>query len=149
MRKFEVVQDWAIQYGMKEVKLPQRSTAKAAGYDFFSPVATTIAPGETVKIHTNIKVLMPDNEALILCNRSSYGPKGIVMPNGIGLIDADFYGNKTNDGNMSFVLKNTTQADFEIKVGDKIGQGFFIQYFTVDDDDAHGTRNGGFGSTGE
>ena len=37
--------------------------------------------------------------------------------------------------------------DIEIKKGERIGQAIFTPYLTVDNDNAEGERNGGFGST--
>ena len=37
--------------------------------------------------------------------------------------------------------------DIEIKKGDIIGQVIFMKYLIVDNDNAEGTRKGGFGST--
>ena len=42
--------------------------------------------------------------------------------------------------------KRTVFANF-IKKGTGLCQGIIMQYFTVEDDDADGIRNGGFGST--
>ena len=40
------------------LKLPQRATAGSAGYDFFAPVDLVLAPGETIKIPTGVRVWM-------------------------------------------------------------------------------------------
>ena len=38
----------------------------------------------------------------------------------------------------------------ELKIGDKIGQGVFMKYLTVDDEEEiKGKRKGGLGSTGK
>ena len=37
---------------------------------------------------------------------------------------------------------------FTLKKGDRIGQGIFMKYLTVNDDTAGGLRTGGIGSTG-
>ena len=38
-----------------QVKLPKRSTKKAAGYDCFAPFDFTLQPGEDINIPTGIK----------------------------------------------------------------------------------------------
>ena len=38
------------------LKLPRRATSGSAGYDFFTPGPVTLAPGETKKIPTGIRV---------------------------------------------------------------------------------------------
>ena len=70
-----------------------------------------------------------------------------MIANTVGLIDGDYYGNVDNDGNIGFKLLNIGATPYEIKVGDRIGQGIFIKYGTVKDDNAAGTRVGGYGST--
>ena len=47
------------------IELPKRATSGSAGYDFYAPVDFTIAPGETVKIPTGIRVHMDSN---IVCS---------------------------------------------------------------------------------
>ena len=55
--------------------------------------------------------------------------------------------NADNDGNIGFRLLNLGKTPYEIKVGDRIGQGIFVKYTLVKDDNAKGSRTGGFGST--
>lgn len=148
MRKLERVKDFALQ-GDGNVMLPKRATKHSAGYDFYSPIDAIIPPFGFFRVPTDIKVKMEDDEAFILCNRSSFGPKGVVLANAIGLIDSDYYENTTNDGNISFTLHNLNETPFIIKKGDRIGQGFFIKYLKTDDDNAEGERIGGYGSTGK
>ena len=69
------------------------------------------------------------------------------MANSIGIIDADYYGNESNDGHFYFQYWNFGDKPLEIKKGDVIGQVIFQKYLTVDDDNATGMRTGGFGST--
>lgn len=149
MRRFERVAEWATEYNNYTTPMPVRSTAKSAGYDFFSPADIVIPPHEKVCVFTNMKFICEPDEFLMLCNRSSFGKKGVSLANGVGIIDADFYGNPTNDGNFGFLLQNNNDTPFEIKQNDKIGQGIFIKYLITDDDQATGTRTGGFGSTGK
>ena len=59
--------------------LPLRATKNSAGYDFYTPEAITIRPGEVVKIMTGVKAKMQDGEFLMLDIRSSFGiKKGLV-----------------------------------------------------------------------
>lgn len=63
------------------------------------------------------------------------------------IIDADYYNNKDNEGEIFFQIINLSPYAIQIKKGDKIGQGIFLPYYKTDDDAAEGTREGGFGST--
>jgi dUTP pyrophosphatase len=147
MRKFEVVQDKYIVGDSKEVILPNRNTKGSAGYDFYSPVDETILPNESKLIFTNVKAKFNQDEVLMLFVRSSMGKYPIVIANGTGIIDSDYYGNESNDGNIGFRLLNLSKTSYVIKKGDRIGQGLFLKILFTDDDESKEVRKGGFGST--
>ena len=63
------------------------------------------------------------------------------------IIDADYYGNESNDGEMYFQLINLAPFDIQLKKGDIIGQGIIKKYLVTDNDNASGIRTGGLGST--
>ncbi len=148
MRKFEIVKEEFLKYDNGDVKLPVRATKHSVGYDFYSPIDYTLKPNETKLLFTNVKAMFNEDEGLILAVTSGMGKRGVILANGIGVIECDYYGNESNDGNLGFLLHNIGELDYEIKVGDKIGQGFFIKYYTVDDEEEITTiRKGGFGST--
>ena len=148
MRRFEIVREDAIQYGIVPQKMPQRATKTSAGYDIYSPIDMTIEPQTMEMIWTNIKARFEDDEVLLLCVTSGMGKHGIMLANTLGIIDSDYYGNISNDGNLGFRLYNFGKEPYVIKAGDKIGQGVFIKYLTVDnEEEITTTRVGGFGST--
>lgn len=128
--------------------LPSRSTKKSAGYDFFAPSDFIIKNGECLKIFTGVKACMEERDVLYLYIRSSFAIKyGLVLKNSVGVIDSDYYNNPDNEGNIIFVIENTSDNDFEIKKGTRFAQGVFMNYLTIDDDNSFGKRNGGIGST--
>lgn len=134
-------------YGM--VKLPERSTANSAGYDFYNPETVVLEPGKIAYVKTGVKVYMKNGEMLMLCNRSSNPKKkGLVLVNGVGIVDADYADNEENEGEIAFAFMNITKEPVVIEAGDKLGQGIFVKYGITDDDAASGERVGGFGSTG-
>lgn len=130
-----------------EIKLPTRGTKHSAGYDFYSPVDTVIPPHQSIMIWTDVKANMYYDNVLILNVRSSMGKHPVMIANTQGWIDADYYENPDNDGNIGFRLFNLGDTPYEIKAGDRIGQGMFVKYGTTIDDNAFGNREGGFGST--
>lgn len=131
------------------VRLPQRATQRSMAYDFFANANYIAKPGDVIKVWTDVKAYMPEDEGLIINIRSSMGGKWMLI-NQQGWIDSDYYSNKDNDGNIGFFLKNVSDDILEIRYNDRIGQGMFIQYLVADrDNPIKQTRQGGFGSTGE
>ncbi len=158
MRKFEKI---SFEQFIKDVKddrmlydsidLPKRSTKNSAGYDIKSIEAGIIKPGKSMAFKTGLKVSMNSDEVLYIYSRSSQGYKyNVCLINSVGVIDSDYYNNPDNEGHFSIKLVNLGDKDFEVNVGDKIGQGVFMKYLTVDDEEEiKGTRKGGLGSTGK
>ena len=99
-------------------------------------------------VPTGIKAKMPDDWYLQLSVRSSLPLKHwLILGNGVGIIDADYYNNPDNEGHIYFQIINLLPFDIVLKKGDCIGQGVFLQYGTTIDDKSDGVREGGFGST--
>lgn len=150
MRKFEVVRDEFIKYGVKkeDLKKPYRATKCAVCYDCFSPIDVEIPGQSTELVFINFKAYCNPDEGYILASTSGLGRRGIILANGIGIIESDYADNVTNDGNIGFLLHNLNKEPIQIKAGDKIGQIFFFKFLTVDDDvPSQVQRVGGFGST--
>lgn len=149
MRKFEFVSRMnGVAIG--HAKLPERSTATSAGYDFFNPERVRIEPNEIKYVKTGVKAAFPEGEMLMLCNRSSNPKKkGLILANGVGIVDSDYYNNPDNEGEIAFAFMNINKYIVEIDAGEKLGQGIFVKFGTVDNDNAEGSRTGGFGSTGK
>lgn len=119
----------------KSYRLPKRETKKAAGYDFYSLFDYTLKPGEIKKIPTGLKVAMESDEALLLLDRSSMGFKyNVRMCNQVGVIDADYYNNKDNEGHMWIRIQNEGDKDYVVKKGDGMCQAIFIKYLKVSDE---------------
>ena len=161
-RGFEIVNQENFMYGTKVVahgveqiiypqdKLPIRSDAASAGYDFYTPIKVTLLPGETKTVWTNVKAYMGPDEVLTLYVRSSVGiKKGVVLANGTGIVDASYYENESNDGNIGIALKNTTGQSVIFEAGERIAQGIFTKYLIIDEDEVmNEKRTGGIGSSG-
>ena len=129
--------------------LPTRATRKSGAYDFYTKTNYTVKPNEIVKIWTDVKAEMDDDVVLLIDVRSSMGGKWELI-NTIGVIDADYFSNEKNDGNIGIFLRNTSDEVQTINKGDRIAQGIFIKYLiTVDDKPLSEERIGGYGSTGK
>ena len=59
----------------------------------------------------------------------------------------DYYNNKDNDGSITLALYNYGNDLQTFKAGDRICQGVFVKYDTVEDDNVDVLRTGGIGST--
>lgn len=120
-----------IPYGIEDVKRITKSTG----------LRPTLIP-------TGVKCKLDDGKYLELSVRSSTPLYGwIVLANGVGIIDGDYYNNSGNEGEIFFQVINFSPVDIIIHAGDKIGQGIIKDYYLTEDDVATGERIGGFGST--
>jgi len=92
---------------------------------------------------------MEGDEYLSIFIRSSLAfKKGLMLANSTGIVDSDYYNNEDNEGHIMIAYYNTNDVAYTIEKGDRIGQGIFMKYLTVNDDTASGLRTGGIGSTG-
>ncbi|MGF3214756.1 dUTP diphosphatase [Facklamia sp. P12945] len=173
-RGFEVIRS----YKDKAIRIPQRQTKYSAGYDI-EAAETVVLPSfwkqsvyylihntflmikgqETMKeddlwqatlVPTGLKAYMMENEYLKIVNRSSGSYKHqTTLPNGIGIIDRDYYNNEKNEGHIYIQLINYGLKDRTIHKGERIAQGIFSKFLQVDDDQVvNSDRQGGFGSSG-
>lgn len=149
IRGFEVVSNEFREYPKYNIKLPQRGTKYSAGYDFFCPINIGITPGKTIKIKTDIKAYMLNDEYLDINIRSSIAiNKHLRIKNIVGIIDSDYYSNKKNDGNIIIPLKNESDVIVFLTEGERIAQGIFKKYLLADNDmQLSKERIGGIGST--
>ena len=100
-------------------------------------------------VSTGMKCHLEDNQYLEISVRSSCPLKNwLIMANGSGKVDSDYYSNPDNDGEIFFQIINLSPFDIILHKGDRIGQGIIYNYLITDDDKAEGIRQGGFGSTG-
>lgn len=135
-----------------EMTLPQRGTDRSAGYDIFNNTGERIMiiPGEiSDAIPTGIKAYMLDDEYLEIVPRSSVGWKySTRLANTVGIIDADYYNNEKNEGEIFIKLHNQGDKAIVIEPNQAFVQGIFKKYLITDTDEPiNSSRNGGVGST--
>lgn len=146
---FTTFKDMDVEEVYHSLKLPSRATKKSAGYDFYAPYDFTLAPGDTIKLATGIKVHLEDDKFLFCAPRSGHGFKArIQLDNTVGIIDADYI-ESDNEGHIHVKLTNDSRTGKHIKVnrGDGMMQAIILRYFITEDDCSDSQRNGGFGST--
>ena len=149
-----------------DINLPQRKTTASAGYDM--EVAEDVVIPSFFGYYTMMREypIVDDGkiiskgvfnlEEVARITKSlkakptlvSTGMKCSLEPNnGVGIVDADYYNNPDNEGEIFFQIINLSPFDIQLRKGDIIGQGIIKPYLTTEDDVASGQRVGGFGST--
>ena len=99
-------------------------------------------------VSTGMKCKLDAGNFLQLSVRSSSPLKyWLMLANGVGIIDADYYNNPDNEGEIFLQIYNLSPFNLQIKEGEAIGQGIILPYGVTEDDVACGERTGGFGST--
>jgi dUTP pyrophosphatase len=162
---------------LDEACTPTRGTKYSAAVDLRAKEDITIAAGETVLVPLGVKIDLDslcvefedkqfkenylNSHYLQLMLRSGLGKKGLILPNGVGVIDLDY-----KDEIMMIVHNSISGFDeeflptganypidrntYEIKKGDRVGQITLLEHksfmFDIESEDE---RTGGFGSTGK
>lgn len=131
-------------------RLPAYGSPDAAGADLYvvadGPV--TIAPGETVMLHTGLAFAIPKGYVGLVCARSGMACKrGLAPANKVGVVDADYR------GEVLVFLHNHGSVPQVVEDGDRVAQLVIVPYLTAEftqADELDGTErgSGGFGSTG-
>jgi dUTP pyrophosphatase len=134
----------------EHAKPPVRATQGAAGYDVFSAVNATIAPGQRALIPLDLQITPPDGTYIQLASRSGLAVKHQLDVKA-GVIDADF------TGNITVVIHNHGTATYNITTGDRIAQILVLNithpHIIVNNPSTNTNTstprgNQGFGSTG-
>lgn len=134
------------------IKLPERKTSGAMGYDFHLPANIDIVTGSFEVIPTGIRCKIDKDWGLFILPRSSHGFKyGIRLSNTAGVIDSDYY-YADNEGHILINLLNPVtdyviSKDVHFAQGTAFCQGIFLPYGVTFDDNVEYERHGGIGST--
>ena len=113
--------------------------------DIYSDIHTILRPYETMIVPSNIAVQMPKGFYGIVAGRSGLASKGIHAH--VGTIDNNYR------GSVGVILYNSTNEDFYIKQGDRIGQfsiamSYLMEMVPVSSLDSTERGAEGFGSSG-
>lgn len=101
-------------------------------------------------VSTGLKCKLDPGTYLELSVRSSSPLKyWLTLANSVGVIDADYYNNIDNEGEIFLQIINFAPFPILVKKGEAIGQGIIKPYLTTETDNASGERIGGFGSTSQ
>ena len=131
------------------MSLPSYGTSEAAGFDLAAAHDLVVAPRQIALVRTGLVIEVPSGYFLAIFARSSTPLKrGLIVSNGIGVIDPDYSG--PNDEVMIQVM-NVTDSDVSLHRGDRLAQGIILAAPRVAWDEVNEIREvtrGGFGSTG-
>ena len=133
----------------KELPLPERKTSGAAAFDLTAREAVEILPGKVGMVYLNIAVEVPSGHFMLLAARSSIYKKGLIKPNGIGIIDPDFCG---DEDEVRATYYNFTDKPVIIEKGERIAQAVFVPIASFEWNEVEKMDNknrGGFGTTGK
>lgn len=130
--------------------LPTYGSANAAGADIYAclDAPLTIAPHETVMIHTGLAMEIPEGCAGLIYARSGLACKRNLAPaNKVGVVDSDYR------GEFMIALHNHGTTSQTIEPKERIAQLVITPYIVgqfevVDELDTTERGAGGFGSTG-
>jgi len=131
------------------VALPAYHSSGAAAFDLAAAQDAIVAPGEVRLIGTGLVVEVPPGHCLAIVARSSLPVrKGLIVANGVGIVDADYCG---PDDEVKVEVLNVTRAPVEVRRGERIAQGLVLGVARVEWDEvaeASTPSRGGFGATG-
>jgi dUTP pyrophosphatase len=131
------------------VSLPSYGTSEAAGFDLAAADDLTIAPRQIALVRTGLVIEVPTGYFLAILARSSTPLKrGLIVANGVGVLDPDYSG--PHDEVMIQVM-NVTETDVRVARGDRLAQGIVLPAPRVIWEEVSEIREvtrGGFGSTG-
>lgn len=133
------------------IQLPRRATAGSAGYDFVTPQAVSLAPGESALIPTGIRARIEPGWVLLIFPRSGLGFKyRLQLDNTVGVIDSDYF-SADNQGHILVKITNDSKSGKALALapGERFCQGLFLPCGLAAEEKIEARRTGGFGSTGQ
>ena len=130
------------------VPLPVYATAGSAAFDLAAAETTDVPAGQIRLIGTGLVIAVPPGHFLAVLARSSTPLKrGLVVANGVGVIDSDYCGPHDE---IKVQVLNVTSETVTVASGDRIAQAIVLPAPRVEFEEADATApsRGGFGSTG-
>lgn len=157
----------SIQEMYDGIRLPERSTSRSSGYDFFMPFRLEWVAWKTYNVPMGVRAEIQDGWFLLLMPKSGLGMRFVTrLTNTVGNVDADYYGAKNyghiiasvrmeatslkwDDSGKSYIAPPPRSREAQVfERGQKVYQGVFLTHGIAEGDEADTVRTGGFGSTG-
>ncbi len=132
------------------VPLPKYQTDGSAGFDLAASAEVVVQPGAIALVPTGLVIEVPKGHFLGIFARSSTPIRlGLVVSNGVGVIDSDYCGAADE---IKVQVLNVTRQPVTVKPGDRIAQGLLIPFLRAEwretSEELRDGSRGGFGSTG-
>jgi dUTP pyrophosphatase len=131
-----------------ELPLPEYKTAGAAGFDLSARMTVTVEPNSLGTVPLNVAMQAPEGYWIMFVARSSLQKKGLMMANGVAIMDADFCGD--NDEYRAILYNFSGQA-VTVERGERIVQAIvmpLLQFPIRPVESLANPDRGGFGTTG-
>jgi dUTP pyrophosphatase len=132
-----------------DVPLPAYATPGAAAFDLAAAADVDVPPHGIALVPTGLVVEVPPGHFLAILARSSTPLKrGLMVANGVGVVDADYCGPADE---VKVQVINVTASPVRVATGDRIAQGMVLaapRLELVEQPLADRASRGGFGSTG-
>lgn len=132
-----------------EVVVPAYQSSGAAAVDLAAAAEVVVPPRGLVLVPTGLVFAVPAGHFLAIVARSSLPKRGLLVANGLGVLDSDYRGARDE---ARVLVHNYTEAPVTIAAGERIAQAFVLAvprvHFEPFTPDAEVSR-GGFGSTGQ
>lgn len=127
--------------------IPMYKTEDSACFDLISNESHVYKKNELYNLGTGLRTELPKGFCLLVFARSSLGQKKLIIPNSVGIIDADYR------GEIKVPLISFNEEDIVIEKNERIAQAMLIKPTKVNflkqkvlSQTVRG--EGGFGSTG-
>jgi dUTP pyrophosphatase len=129
--------------------LPSYASKGAVGFDLSAGEEVVIPPQEVRLIPTKMVIAVPRGYMLMIVARSSTPLKrGLMLANGVGIIDQDYCG---PEDELKIEVYNFTNQAVKIKRGERLAQGILVKIEKAQWQEKKQLKKrtrGGFGSTG-
>jgi dUTP pyrophosphatase len=128
--------------------MPEYKTAGAAAFDLVARLDITIEAESIGYIPLNVAIEVPKGYWVMLAARSSTHKTGLMLANGVGVMDSDYCGD--ND-EYKLVVYNFTKEPVTVTRGQRIAQAMVLPVPQIDIEEVEHLGNadrGAFGTTG-
>jgi dUTP pyrophosphatase len=132
-----------------DVPVPVYGTAGSAAFDLAAAADVEVPPHGIALVPTGLVVQVPAGYFLAIIARSSTPLKrGLMVANGVGVIDSDYCGPADE---VKVQVINVTETLVRVAAGDRIAQAMLLaapRLALIEQPISAGASRGGFGSTG-